>query len=126
MRGMGVYGGIGGLALSALLAVIGPAAAQVQVETITAEDAGRPLTFQDWCGGIKGFDAQRCGEQRPEDQAGYKDAKRNLRALAIGPNSTLGCEANPNVNPNRNWVGGSGCNPIAEPPPDRQPFAGPR
>jgi hypothetical protein len=127
-----VYGGVVGLLLSGGPVLAGVAAAQtqpgadVQVETITPEAACRPLTFQDWCEGIKNLGAERCNQRLPDDVRGYEEAKRHLRIMAIKPNASLGCNANASVNPTRDWVGSRGCNPITEPPPDTQPFAGPR
>jgi hypothetical protein len=127
-----VYGGLvgvllGGWSMPPGVAVArAQAAADVQIETITPEAASRPLTFQGWCEGIKNLGAERCNQRLPEDIRGYEDAKRHLRTMAIKPNASLGCDANASVNPTREWVGSRGCNPITEPPPDAQPFAGPR
>jgi hypothetical protein len=127
-----VYGGLVGILLGGGAMLAGAASAQtqaggqVQVETITPEAASRPLTFDDWCEGIKNLGAERCNRRLPEDIRGYEDAKRHLRTMAIKPNASIGCDANASVNPTREWVGSRGCNPIAEPPPDAQPFAGPR
>lgn len=136
MRGKAAYGMMAGLAgAAAWLALAGSGAAQgqplagpgeVQVETITPEESSRPLSFQDWCEGIKNLGSQRCGERQPEDVKAFNHAKRDLRALSIGPNRTLGCDANANVNPARDWVGSRDCNQVGTPPPDLQPFSGPR
>ena len=127
-----VYGGLVGVLLGGWSTLPGMTAARAQeapdvrIETITPEAASRPLTFQDWCVGIKNLGAERCNQRLPEDIEGYEGAKRHLRTMAIKPNATLGCDANASVSPTREWVGSRGCYPIQDPPPDAQPFAGPR
>jgi hypothetical protein len=124
-KGRSAAGAFVSLAAACLLWA-GAASAQVKVETITPDEANRPLTFSDWCSGIKHYDAARCAAQSPEDKDAFDKAKSELRAMNIG-SSSKGCEGNPDPSVRgRDWsFAGRDCRPVDQPTSDLQPFPGP-
>lgn len=105
----------------------GAASAQLKVETITPDEANRPLTFSDWCSGIKNYDAARCAARSAEDNEAFEHAKSQLRGMNVG-SSARGCEGNPDPTVRgRDWsFAGRDCRPVDQPTSDLQPFPGPR
>ena len=113
--------------VAAGLLSLGSALAQTKVETISPEEANRPLTFSDWCSGIKGYDAARCASPSSEDQQAFESTQSTLGDMEAGAQAR-GCEGNPDPSVRgAEWsIAGRDCGSIEQPTSDLEPFRGPK
>ncbi len=63
-----------------LAGLSGPASAEGTVD-VSPSEAERPLTFEDWCRGIKNYPAERCARRQEEDLDAFDEMKEELAEI---------------------------------------------
>lgn len=112
-------------ALAMTLAGLGGPAWAAGTVDVSPREAERPLTFEDWCRGIKSYPAERCAQRHEEDLEAFEEVREGLAEIrdedAAPPTDDFDIDfgtCDDDITPV--WDE-EDCGPITEPGPSIQP-----
>lgn len=107
------------------LAGLGGWASAEETVDVSPSEAERPLTFENWCRGIKDYPAERCARRQEEDLEAFEEMKEELveisREDATRPPDEFDVDFNTCDDDITPVWDEEDCEPLTEPGPSIQP-----